>query len=70
MIELNKQITGTPQDSDITTTHWFTLNEIKAKTSQLRSPMVLECVEDYLAIIDTNNTLKQAIPLSSIKSNL
>ena len=51
-----------PQDSDIIACHWLTLEEIKARTNQLRSPMVLECIDDYLA--------GHKIPLSMLKSNL
>lgn len=35
-------------DSDIIRTHWFTLDEIRNNT-QLRSPIVLSCIEDYLS---------------------
>jgi len=51
-----------PQDEEIIKTHWFTLQEIKSRQSQLRSPMVLECIEDYLK--------GRKIPLTSFKSNL
>lgn len=50
------------QDTDIIATHWFTYDEIKARKNQLRSPMVLECINDYLA--------KKTIPLSVFKSNI
>ncbi|MGJ8693184.1 MAG: NUDIX hydrolase [Thalassotalea sp.] len=66
VVELTECLTGTPQDSDITTTHWFSLSEIKARESQLRSPMVLECVLDYLDNLKTGHK----IPLTAIKSNL
>lgn len=36
-------------DSDIDRTLWMTLDEIKAQRQSLRSPMVLSCIEDYLA---------------------
>jgi len=62
IIELDQWITGQPQDSEIIDTHWFTLNQIKEKQQQLRSSMVLECIEDYLA--------GNKIPLSQLKSNL
>jgi len=51
-----------PQDEEIIKTHWFTFQEIKSRQSQLRSPMVLECIEDYLK--------GKKIPLTSFKSNL
>ncbi|WP_252738781.1 NUDIX hydrolase [Colwellia sp. D2M02] len=49
VIELDNPLVGTPNDDDIITTHWLSLNEIKNKASQLRSPLVLECIEDYLS---------------------
>lgn len=51
-----------PEDKEIIACHWLTLEEIKAKKHQLRSPMVLDCIQDYLA--------GQRISLSTIKSNL
>ena len=66
VIELDDYLQSKPQDDEIIDTHWLTLEEIKEKSSQLRSAMVLECIEDYLAIQQTGNK----IPLSSLKSNL
>lgn len=34
-------------DRDIIRTHWLSLEEIKLQHRQLRSPIVLKCVEDY-----------------------
>ncbi|MDX1754798.1 MAG: NUDIX hydrolase [Marinobacter sp.] len=34
-------------DSDIIATHWFTLEELRDRQAQLRSPLVLRCIEDY-----------------------
>ena len=51
-----------PEDDEIIACHWLTLAEIKAKSAQLRSPLVLECIEDYLS--------GKKIPLSHLKSNL
>ncbi|WP_019029123.1 hypothetical protein [Colwellia piezophila] len=62
VIELKEWLKGQPQDSEIIDTHWFTFEQIKAKKQQLRSSMVLECIEDYLA--------GNKIPLSQLKSNL
>ena len=62
VIELDQWLTGKPQDNEIIDTHWFTLKQIKEKRQSLRSPMVLECIEDYLA--------GNKIPLSQLKSNL
>jgi len=62
VIELESCLIGQPQDDEIIDTHWFSLDEIKEKRQQLRSSMVLECIEDYLA--------GNKIPLSQLKTNL
>jgi len=62
VIELSQFLQGQPQDDEIIDTHWLTLEQIKQKGPQLRSTMVLECIEDYLA--------GNKIPLSRVKSNL
>ena len=66
VIEVNSLSQGIPQDEEILATHWFTYEEVKVRTTELRSPMVLECIEDYLA----HKKLGQKIPLSSLKSNI
>ena len=38
-----------PQDKAITATHWLRLDDIKRRSAQLRSPLVLQCIEDYLS---------------------
>jgi len=50
VIELDDHLQSKPQDDEIIDTHWLTLEEIKEKSSQLRSAMVLECIEDYLSV--------------------
>jgi 8-oxo-dGTP pyrophosphatase MutT (NUDIX family) len=40
--------TDQPLDEGILGTRWLTRAELKARESQLRSPLVLRCVEDYL----------------------
>lgn len=35
-------------DQGIIAAHWLTYAQIKTKTHQLRSPLVLHCIEDYL----------------------
>lgn len=35
-------------DDDIIAAHWMTLDEIRAHESELRSPLVLRSLEDYL----------------------
>jgi len=65
-VELTQQVAAIPLDDDIIDTHWFTLEEIKTKKHQLRSTMVLECIEDYIAGGQSGNK----ISLSMLKSNL
>lgn len=62
VIKLEELMATQPQDKEIIACHWLTLAEIKAKSAQLRSPLVLECIEDYLT--------GKKIPLSHLKSNL
>jgi len=40
-------IPGHPPDQEIIATHWFTLKDIHQQKSRLRSPMVLQCVQEY-----------------------
>jgi len=62
VIELSEQLKSSPKDDEIIATHWFTLAEINQKKAQLRSPMVLDCITDYLN--------GQRIELNFLKSNL
>lgn len=43
------KIESTPLDKEILALHWFTPGELKAKTAMHRSPLVQQCMEDYLA---------------------
>ena len=36
-------------DEGIIATHWLTRNDVLVKQPQLRSPLVLRCIDDYLA---------------------
>jgi ADP-ribose pyrophosphatase YjhB (NUDIX family) len=36
-------------DAGILAAHWLTLDEIRARQAQHRSPLVLRCIEDWLA---------------------
>ncbi|TBW59136.1 NUDIX hydrolase [Marinobacter halodurans] len=36
-------------DDDIIAAHWLTYDELRERQESLRSPLVLRCVEDYLA---------------------
>lgn len=38
-----------PLDEGIVATHWFGPEELAARREQLRSPLVMACIEDYLA---------------------
>ncbi len=38
-----------PLDDDIIAAHWMTLDEIHARAPDLRSPLVLRSLEDYIA---------------------
>ena len=40
---------GQPLDEGIVGTHWLTRAELEEREPRLRSPLVLRCVEDYLA---------------------
>ena len=62
VFELDELMHATPQDEEILATHWLTLEQIKSKQSELRSPMVLDCINDYLT--------GKKIPLTALKSNL
>jgi len=38
-----------PLDQDIVRTHWLTRGELLERQPQLRSPLVMRCVDDYLS---------------------
>jgi 8-oxo-dGTP pyrophosphatase MutT (NUDIX family) len=40
---------GQPLDDGIVATHWLSAGELGAQQSRLRTPLVMRCVEDYLA---------------------
>ncbi|MDH5518077.1 MAG: NUDIX hydrolase [Gammaproteobacteria bacterium] len=42
-----KTLENQPLDTDIIRTRWLSYEEILLQTEQLRSPLVLECIEDY-----------------------
>ncbi|MCP5160559.1 MAG: NUDIX hydrolase [Hahellaceae bacterium] len=50
---------STELDEGIVAAHWLTYDEILARKSALRSPLVKQCIDDYLA--------GQRFPLSMIK---
>jgi 8-oxo-dGTP pyrophosphatase MutT (NUDIX family) len=47
--ELGEHEPGRKLDEGIVRTLWMTLDELKASADRHRSPMVLRCIEDYLA---------------------
>jgi phosphatase NudJ len=62
-IELTKQQHAKPRDNAITDTHWLSLAEIISLGSQLRSPLVVKSIEDFLQQADKNLS-PQHTPLS------
>ncbi|ART78793.1 NUDIX hydrolase [Oceanisphaera avium] len=50
-VEVAEPLATLPQDpdGDIIRCHWLTLSEIEALGEQLRSPMILASIKDYLA---------------------
>ena len=47
--ELGDEEVGRPLDEGIVRTLWMTPDELRANSERLRSPLVLKCLEDYLA---------------------
>lgn len=47
--ELGQPVPGRALDTGIVRTLWMTAGEIRANAHRLRSPLVLKCLEDYLA---------------------
>jgi 8-oxo-dGTP pyrophosphatase MutT (NUDIX family) len=47
-----------PLDAGIVRTHWLTRGELVARSARLRSPLVIRCIDDYLA--------GQRLPLDSV----
>lgn len=45
--QLEQEVSAGPQDSDIIARHWMTLDEIRTRRDELRSPLVLKAVEQY-----------------------
>ena len=40
---------GRPHDEGIIAAHWLTLDEIQARQASHRSPMLMRCIDDWLA---------------------
>ena len=60
--EVHSHSPDQPLDTGILRTHWLTYDEILEKRDQLRSPLVLDAIDDYRNGI--------TYPLSLLKSNL
>ncbi len=58
--QLDPQLT---LDHGIVGTHWLTREELLARSARLRSPLVLRCVDDYLAGSRHNLSALQRIDL-------
>lgn len=46
-VKINEKIPPNPQDDSIMNAKWLTFEEIVALKSQLRSPLVLQSIQDY-----------------------
>jgi 8-oxo-dGTP pyrophosphatase MutT (NUDIX family) len=58
---VGEQIAGRPLDTGIVRTLWLTPEQIRARHAVLRSPLVLQCLEDHLA--------GQRLPLNAIHTH-
>lgn len=47
--DLVEKVEGHVIDKDIDAVRWYSLDELRARTDMLRSPLVLRCVEDHAA---------------------
>ena len=47
--ELGEQVAGQTLDEGIVRTLWLSIDEVRASTARHRSPLLLTCIEDYLA---------------------
>lgn len=47
--EALREEVGRQLDSGIVAARWLTLDEVRATASRHRSPLILQCIEDYLA---------------------
>jgi 8-oxo-dGTP pyrophosphatase MutT (NUDIX family) len=56
--EVGAVVTGRTLDTGIVRTLWMTADEVRASVARHRSPLVLQCMEDYLA--------GQRLPLSVV----
>jgi hypothetical protein len=59
--DLGEVVPGRTLDTGIVRTLWMTPAEIRASAARHRSPLVLQCMEDYLA--------GQRLPLSAVRTD-
>ena len=59
--ELGAHHAGRPLDEGIVRTVWLTADEVRATSARHRSPLVLKCIEDYIAGV--------RLPLSAVYSD-
>jgi phosphatase NudJ len=64
-VQLDDMPSPAPQDKAIHSAHWLSLAQIEAKSSLLRSPLVLDCLKDYLNQAQNGQTY----PLSLLNSD-
>jgi len=57
-----------PLDAGIVRTHWFSRAQLLAHTPRLRSPLVMRCVDDWLAGARFPLALLQQLPLDDIET--
>lgn len=59
--ELGAHHAGRPLDEGIVRTVWMTADEVRGSSARHRSPLVLKCIEDYIAGV--------RLPLSAVYSD-
>lgn len=64
-VQLDDMPSPAPQDKAIHSAHWLSFAQIEAKPSLLRSPLVLDCLKDYLNQAQNGQTY----PLSLLNSD-
>jgi 8-oxo-dGTP pyrophosphatase MutT (NUDIX family) len=57
-----------PLDAGIVRTHWFSRGQLLAHRARLRSPLVMRCVDDWLAGARFPLALLQQLPLDDIET--
>ena len=55
---------GRSLDSGISAVHWYTVADLKRRQKELRTPVVLRCIDDYVGGARQNDDiLRQMLPL-------